>query len=500
MTVHSPTSMATGKCPKCPNTYPLEPRSYGKKAKCNACGHVFIVAAPATGDSDHPVMPDHLDVPRQALGPDSEALSAPPMPLPMPVPVSHAPRSEQPATKRTGTGSKVVIVVAAIVAAIWWFSNTGRRQSPPPSQRNAPSYPVGQNAPSYPVGQSASRTSGQGRYSESDALQEIKAERARYAAQQKTALAADRSRKESARKLETDKNRMRLSTIRSEIQSLKMKLMFESTGKPSAPLILHESVLTRQSVLDYIEKYRKWGEERLALRRELFALQDEEAALTADDVYAGYSSPLSDLTMEISSHSITKPGEDFMSLVGDPEVRKYHRAVRAVQLEQWIAEAELLDERRDNLMADSTARRSRPVPRVAETADIATGPWRFERCVDGDTIEISVGYGGPKEKVRLLNINTPEEGQTGYYQATSALQGLLQYQTIDLEFEKPGEPTRDRYGRVLAFVFVGDTLVNFEMTKLGWTGFYTDYGRGRYALPIEFAEADAKANRRGLHR
>lgn len=484
--------MPTGTCPNCPNTYPLEPRFYGKKAKCNVCGHVFIVNAPPTGDVGDAVDTQVPDVMRGAAKPDALPPFVPPPPVAPPISGNSGAQQPRPTPKQSGSsGLKAVLVVAAVIAAIWWFSNSGSRQSPKLTSHGAPS---------YPVGQSAARTSGQGRYSESDALKEIRAERARYATQQNTALAADRSRKDTTRKVESDRNRTRLSTIRSEILSLKQKLTFASIGKPSEPIIVSANAFSRQSVLDYIEKYRKWGEERQSLRREVFALQDEEAALTTNDAYSAYSSPLSDLSMEIASHNIGKPSEDVLSLIGDPDVRKYRRAVRAVQLEQWLEEAELLEERRDKLSASLTARVSRTFGSTSESADVATGPWRFERCVDGDTIEISIGYNGPKEKVRLLNINTPEEGQTGYYEATSALKDLLEYQTIELEFEKPGEPTRDRYGRVLAFVFVGDKLVNYDMVKQGWTDFYTDYGRGRYALPIEFAEADARSNRRGLHR
>jgi micrococcal nuclease len=270
--------------------------------------------------------------------------------------------------------------------------------------------------------------------------------------------------------------------------------------KPSEPLLVSASELTRQYVMDYIEDYRKWGEGRVALRREIFTLQDEEQRLTTGDSYSAYSSPRSDLSHDILMHNIREPREDFLSALADADIQQYQRAVRAVQLEQWLLEAELLEDRRDALANATNTMPARPSLGASAAVDVASGPWRVERIVDGDTIEVAVGYTDQREKIRLLNINTPEEGQTGYYEATAALRSLLEYRTIELEFEKPGAPTRDRYGRVLAFVFVSDSLVNYEMVKRGWSDFYTDYGRGRYALPIEFAEVDARANRRGLHR
>ena len=38
--------MQTGKCLNWPETLPIEPRVYGKKAKWNSSGHVFVVADP----------------------------------------------------------------------------------------------------------------------------------------------------------------------------------------------------------------------------------------------------------------------------------------------------------------------------------------------------------------------------------------------------------------------------------------------------------------------
>jgi len=484
--------MQTGKCPNCPNTFPIEPRVYGKKAKCNSCGHVFIVADP-TSDQFTADRPDAEPTGQAPVG----ATAAPP-PLPpalpptiQPPPHSVPPIPRRPAPKPKGSGLKVALVIIAVIVGIWWLSSRGGGTSSGGSSRGGSSYSVGQAQP---------RTSGQARYADADAIREIKAERARYASQQKSALAAERSGLEASRRSEAEKNRTRLTTIRSEIQSRKSTLSMGELRKPSEPLILSASGLTRQYVLDYIKDYRKWGEDRVALRREIFALQDEEQRLTAGDSYSAYSSPLSDLSQDILMHSMHKPRDDFLSALADADVQKYKRAVHAVQLEQWLLESELLEDRRDALANATKTTPARPSLSASAAADVASGPWRVERIVDGDTIEVAVGYTDQREKVRLLNINTPEEGQTGYYEATAALRSLLEYRTIELEFEKPGAPTRDRYGRVLAYVFVSDSLVNYEMVKRGWSDFYTDYGRGRYALPIEFAEADARANRRGLHR
>ena len=118
------------------------------------------------------------------------------------------------------------------------------------------------------------------------------------------------------------------------------------------------------------------------------------------------------------------------------------------------------------------------------------------RIVDGDTIRVR--YEGRDESLRLLCIDTPERGKPGFEEATLALRGLVEGREVVLEFERPGEPERDRYGRLLAYVFVDGRNVNVEMVRLGLTPFWTKYGRGRYAEDFEKAEAEARAAGRGL--
>ena len=122
--------------------------------------------------------------------------------------------------------------------------------------------------------------------------------------------------------------------------------------------------------------------------------------------------------------------------------------------------------------------------------------WPVVRVVDGDTIRVL--YEGRDEPVRLLCIDTPERGESGFEEATEAMRGLVEDREVVLEFERPGEPERDRYGRLLAYVFVDGRNVNVEMVRLGWTPFWTKYGEGRLAAEFREAETEAKAENRGL--
>jgi hypothetical protein len=86
------------------------------------------------------------------------------------------------------------------------------------------------------------------------------------------------------------------------------------------------------------------------------------------------------------------------------------------------------------------------------------------RVIDGDTIEISSG-----ETVRLLGIDTPERGKTYYNEAIEFLKSNIDGQEIVLE---KGIEDRDKYGRVLRHVFLGNIHINKLMIQEGYANPY----------------------------
>ncbi len=112
------------------------------------------------------------------------------------------------------------------------------------------------------------------------------------------------------------------------------------------------------------------------------------------------------------------------------------------------------------------------------------------RIIDGDTLDATCD--GTKERIRLLRIDTPERDEPGYSAGTAALEALVRNTHLRLEFETPGTPERGRYGRLLAYVWAGDTFVNTEMVRGGHSEFWTKYGRGRLAEEFEAAEREAQ--------
>lgn len=115
------------------------------------------------------------------------------------------------------------------------------------------------------------------------------------------------------------------------------------------------------------------------------------------------------------------------------------------------------------------------------------------RVIDGDTIEVA------GERVRLHGIDAPERKQgCGVGDAswrcgeiaTDALIAAADGQTVRCEGKK-----RDRYGRLLAVCFVGDTNLNAFMVRHGWALAFR-----RYAVDYVGEETLARAEARGMWR
>ncbi len=84
---------------------------------------------------------------------------------------------------------------------------------------------------------------------------------------------------------------------------------------------------------------------------------------------------------------------------------------------------------------------------------------RVTRVIDGDTFVT----GSRKNPVRLANVNAPEKGSLGAGAATQALRNLIQGQTVAVE-----TVARDRYGRSVANIKVGNRSVNAVMRRKGY--------------------------------
>jgi micrococcal nuclease len=95
--------------------------------------------------------------------------------------------------------------------------------------------------------------------------------------------------------------------------------------------------------------------------------------------------------------------------------------------------------------------------------------FRVVKVLDGDTVELTGG-----DKVRLLALDTPEHGEPYFEQARQMLQKLSQGKSVRLEY---GSARRDKYGRMLGYLYVDDTLLANRMlidSGLGYLYLFQD--------------------------
>jgi micrococcal nuclease len=111
--------------------------------------------------------------------------------------------------------------------------------------------------------------------------------------------------------------------------------------------------------------------------------------------------------------------------------------------------------------------------------------------VDGDTFYCRDG-----RKVRLIGIDSPERQQTFGPVARQALIKMLPSSNA-VRLERDVTLT-DRYGRILAYVWIGSSLVNEAMVRDGWVVLYTVPPNVKYAERLGRAQKEARARGTGL--
>lgn len=120
------------------------------------------------------------------------------------------------------------------------------------------------------------------------------------------------------------------------------------------------------------------------------------------------------------------------------------------------------------------------------------GEFTVARVIDGDTFLLQGG-----EKVRLLGINAPEEGQPYFEEATARLRELVEGRQIKLERDVVDQ---DRYGRLLRYVFLEGRNINVELVREGLAHVYLIPPNLKYEAELRAAEEEARAAGRGIWR
>ncbi|MBU7018359.1 MAG: thermonuclease family protein [Theionarchaea archaeon] len=106
--------------------------------------------------------------------------------------------------------------------------------------------------------------------------------------------------------------------------------------------------------------------------------------------------------------------------------------------------------------------------------------------IDGDTFKLETG-----ETVRLIGIDAPELSQPGGEKSREYLAHLILNKGVTLE---KGYEDRDKYNRLLRFVYIDDLCINEEMIRQGYAEarYLTDSIR-EYYIQLEMEAETAKA-------
>lgn len=123
------------------------------------------------------------------------------------------------------------------------------------------------------------------------------------------------------------------------------------------------------------------------------------------------------------------------------------------------------------------------------------------RVVDGDTIEVTKD--GVVEKVRMIGINSPESVDPRRHvecfgkEASLHLKQLIEGKIVRLATDET-QQDRDRYGRILRYVFLDDRNINEQMIWDGYAYEYTYALPYRYQAEFRLAEQEAQKVKAGL--
>ena len=128
--------------------------------------------------------------------------------------------------------------------------------------------------------------------------------------------------------------------------------------------------------------------------------------------------------------------------------------------------------------------------------DQKEGEFLVARVIDGDTIELSSG-----EKVRYIGIDTPESVkpntpvQCFAKEAATRNRELVEGKTVRLVRDVSD---RDKYGRLLRYVYAGDVFINEALVREGYARVATFPPDVFHANEFLAAERDAREGKRGL--
>ena len=133
-------------------------------------------------------------------------------------------------------------------------------------------------------------------------------------------------------------------------------------------------------------------------------------------------------------------------------------------------------------------------------SDYIIKTYKVVRVVDGDTIKVN--FNGIEESLRLIGIDTPESVHPDADKnikegiiASDYTKSMLEGKEVRLEFDVQ---QRDRYGRLLAYVWLGNKMFNKTLLDEGYAQVSTYPPNVKYVSDFVELERIARENNKGL--
>lgn len=142
-----------------------------------------------------------------------------------------------------------------------------------------------------------------------------------------------------------------------------------------------------------------------------------------------------------------------------------------------------------------------PVQKTITSApQVVASDYTVTKTIDGDTIQVKMG--DKTETVRFIGVDTPETHdprkavQCFGQQAANKTKEWLLGKQVRLESD-PNDSDRDKYKRLIRYVYVGDTLINQELIKEGYAFTYVVFPFTKMDA-FRASEQEARDANRGL--
>lgn len=140
------------------------------------------------------------------------------------------------------------------------------------------------------------------------------------------------------------------------------------------------------------------------------------------------------------------------------------------------------------------------IEKDGENQTANTEEYKVVRVVDGDTIVVN--FNGKEEKVRFIGVDTPEsvhpdksKNTEEGVRASEYTKERLLNKNVKLEFDVQ---ERDKYGRLLAYVYIEGNMYNKELLEKGYAKVATYPPNVKYVDEFKELQKNARAEKMGI--